>query len=53
MQRFKNILLVFDPKTKAQSFVDRAESLAKDNTAGITIILVVKDIPSNISMRDI
>lgn len=49
MQRFKNILLVFDSKSRTQAFIDRAESLARDNAAHITVISVVKDIPSNIS----
>lgn len=50
MKRFKNILLVFDPKSKTQTAVDRAKSLAKDNAAHITILSVIKDIPSELSM---
>jgi nucleotide-binding universal stress UspA family protein len=50
MKRFKNILLVFDPKTRTQRILDRAEALAKDNVARITILSFVKDIPSELSI---
>lgn len=50
MNRFKNILLVFDPKTRVQTAVDHAKSLAVENSVRITILSVIKDIPSDLSM---
>ena len=50
MKRFKNILLIYDQKTKAQAIIDRAESLAKANAALITILSVVNNNPSSISI---
>ena len=50
MKRFKNILLIFDPKSKTQAAVDHATSLAKSNAARITILSVIKDLPSDLSM---
>ena len=50
MKRFKNILLIFDPKSKTQAAVDHAKSLAKGNAAHITILSVLKNLPSDLSM---
>ncbi len=50
MKRFNNILLIFDPKSKTQAAVDHAISLAKANAAQITILSVLKDLPSDLSM---
>ena len=50
MKRFNNILLIFDPKSKTQAAVDHAISLAKANAAQITILSVLKNLPSDLSM---
>lgn len=50
MNRFKKILLVFDPKSKTQAAVDHAISLAKENAAHITVLSVLKNLPSDLSM---
>ena len=50
MKRFKNILLVCDFKTKQNMAVERAVSLAQQNEALLTVITVVKEIPSKMSM---
>ncbi|MDX2507383.1 MAG: universal stress protein, partial [Gammaproteobacteria bacterium] len=50
MKRFKNILLIFDPKSKTQAAVDHAKSLAKANAAQITTLTVLKNLPSDLSM---
>lgn len=50
MNRFKNILLVFNPKVNARAAIDQAETLAKQNSARITVCAVVKELPSNMSI---
>lgn len=49
MKRFKNIVLVFDPKAKTRTAIDRAESLAASNAARIKVFSVIKEAPSDIS----
>lgn len=46
MERFKKILLVFDPGLKTQAAVNQVVSLAKDNAARVTIVSVIKDLPA-------
>ncbi|NOQ70219.1 MAG: universal stress protein, UspA [Gammaproteobacteria bacterium] len=46
MKRFKNILLICDFDTKQHLAVERAASLARQNEARLTVITVVKEIPS-------
>ena len=55
MKRFNNILLVYNSKVKQQSAVDRAVSLARQNSATLTVFTVIKELPSNLiqSMSDI
>ncbi len=50
MKRFKKLLLVIDPKIKTQAAIDHAVSLAKENTARITVLSVVNEIPLEVSM---
>ena len=50
MKRFKNILLVFDPKTRPRAAVDHAESLARRNDAHVTVFSVVKELPADAYM---
>ena len=49
MKRFKNIILVFDPKTTTKTTIVRAESLAKSNAARLMIFAVTREIPQGIS----
>jgi len=41
MQRFKNILLVFDLEAANEVALDRAATLAKKNEAQLTVVKVV------------
>ena len=50
MKRFKNILLICDFDTKQHLAVERAVSLARQNEARLTVITVVKEIPSEMGM---
>jgi universal stress protein E len=50
MQRFKNILLVFDGTEKGKSTLDRAVNLATRNQARLTIIDVIDGIPQDYQM---
>ncbi|MBE9567075.1 MAG: universal stress protein [Proteobacteria bacterium] len=50
MKRFKNILLFCDFDTKQHLAVERAISLARQNGARLTVITVVKEIPSERGM---
>ncbi len=50
MQRFKNILLFCDFETKQNQAVARAVSLASQNQAKLTVMSVVKEVPSNMGM---
>lgn len=50
MNRFKNILLICNFDTKQHMAVDRAVSLARQNEARLTVITVVKEIPSEMGM---
>lgn len=50
MKRFKNIILIYDQNTITQAVIDRAESLAKANVSRITILSVVNNNPSSISI---
>lgn len=50
MQRFKNILLVYDDTELRKLTLDRAINLATRNQARLTIIAVVEDIPPDYQM---
>jgi universal stress protein E len=50
MQRFKNILLVFDGTEKGKSTLDRAVNLATRNQARLTIIDVIDGLPQDYQM---
>ncbi len=50
MQRFKNILLFCDFESKQNQAVSRAVSLASQNQAKLTVMSVVKEVPSNMGM---
>jgi len=49
MKRFNNILLVFNSEVKQQAAVDRAVSLARQNSAKLTVFTVLKELPSNMT----
>ena len=48
MQRFKNILLVFDPEAANEVALDRAVTLAKKNEAQLTVVKVVAPCPPSV-----
>ena len=50
MQRFKNILLVYDDTEKGKSTLDRVVNLATRNQARLTIIDVIDGIPQDYQM---
>ena len=50
MKRFKNILLVCDFNIKQHSAAERAIALARQNNARLTVLTVVKGIPSDMNM---
>ena len=50
MQRFKNILLVYDGTEKGKSTLDRVVNLATRNQARLTIIDVIDGIPQDYQM---
>ena len=50
MQRFKNILLVYDGTEKGKSTLDRAVNLVTRNQARLTIIDVIDGIPQDYQM---
>ena len=50
MQRFKNILLVYDGTEQRKSTLDRAVNLATKNQARLTIIDVIEEIPQDYQM---
>lgn len=47
MNRFKNILLIFDQTTDQHLATHHAESLAKENNAELTLLSVVKQLPDS------
>lgn len=50
MKRFKNILLVFNPEVNTSAAIDQAATLARKNSARITVFSVIKEMPSNMGM---
>ena len=52
MNRFKNILLVFDPERNDDNMVSLAISLAGRNQSDLTLISVVEDLPPEVRMLD-
>ncbi len=52
MNRFKNILLVFDPERNDDNTVSLAISLAGRNQSDLTLISVVEDLPPEVRMPD-
>lgn len=50
MNRFKNILLVFNPEVNVRTAMDQTASLAVENSAQVTVCVVIKELPSNLSM---
>ena len=50
MKRFNNILLVFNSEVKQRAAVDRAVSRSMQNSAKLTVLTVVKKLPSNITL---
>lgn len=52
MNRFKNILLVFDPARNNDATVSLAVSLAGRNHADLTLISVLEDLPPEARMWD-
>lgn len=48
MQRFKNILFFSNPKLKQDDAIRRAGALAKQNDAKLTILSVIKALPSEL-----
>jgi nucleotide-binding universal stress UspA family protein len=50
MQRFRNILLVYDDAEPRKSTLERAVSLATRNQAQLTIIFVIEEIPLDYQM---
>ena len=47
MQRFKNILLVLNPKVPETAALDRAVSLARQNRGRLTLFSVLKEPPGS------
>jgi nucleotide-binding universal stress UspA family protein len=45
MQRFKNILVVFEPKRGNEALIDRAVTLCKRNHASLTVVVIAADLP--------
>ncbi len=52
MNRFKNILLVFDPERNDDNTVSLAIGLAGRNQSDLTLISVVEDLPPEVRMLD-
>ena len=50
MKRFKNILLVANFDARQQRAVDRAVSSVKQNDARLTVLSVVRELPTNVRM---
>ena len=49
MQRFKNILILYNQSVGDDAALDRAAALAKVNGAHLTVVEVLQDLPSNLS----
>ena len=45
MQRFKNILLIFDEGARGEATLERAATLAKENAAHLTVVEVIQELP--------
>ena len=50
MKRFKNILLLADQETDGQAIFRRAAALAINNRARLTVVVVIEELPRDMSM---
>ncbi len=53
MQRFKNILVVLDHKTRSETLIDRAVTLCQRNQASLTVVTLGEEISGDDLIQDI